>query len=115
MATKDTSEAPASKKTALDLAKEAQAEIQVTMTDKRIDLLTTMLEFKGVGGEDDIQAGILKIAAHFKEGIPYPFLQSVYPEIPLTKARDELVKNKKIVQEGKKGKRTIKLVEVAAE
>ena len=97
----------------LALAKAAQAEVQSEITAQRVALVTTMLEHKNIGGEDQTQESLLAIMEKFPEGLPYAFLQTVFPDAALTAAREELKKAKKIEQVGKKGKIVIKPVVTA--
>ena len=99
--------APATSK--LALAKAAQAEVQSEITAQRVALVTTMLEYDSIGGEDKTQESLLAIVEKFPDGLPYAFLQTVFPDAALTAAREALKKAGKIEQIGKKGKVTIKL------
>lgn len=96
-------------KSKLELAKEAQAEVQETLTTKRIEFLEALTEFKGIGGVDDVKSSVLKIAEHFKDGIPFSFLQMTAPDAILSKVLKDLLAEKKIEKEGKKGNVVIKL------
>lgn len=95
-------------KSKLDLVKEAQAEVQSNVTAKRNELIDALMEHKSIGGEDQAKESLLEIVERFPEGISYPFLQSVFPDVNLTAAREELKKENKIEQIGKKGKVTLK-------
>lgn len=101
----------ANTKSKLDLAKEAQAEVQETLTTKRIEFLEALEEFRSIGGEDDVQVGVLKIVERYPNGVPYLFLQTVFPDTALTAAREALKETNKIVQVGRKGNVIIKLAE----
>lgn len=95
----------------VDLALAAQVVVQKNMIDQRIGLIETLKKFTKIGAEDDVKTGVLKITSHFTDGLPYLFLQTVYPEVELIKARKELIDEGKIVQIGKKGNVIIKLAE----
>jgi len=99
-------------KSKMTLVKEAQAEQQEVLNQKRIGLLESLQEFKGIGGEDDIKASILAITAYFKTpGIPMPLLYTLGPDLNVSKAVKELVDEKKILKTGKKGNYIIHLAE----
>lgn len=100
-----------SEKSKLELAKEAQIEVQESLNAKRIEFLESLHEFNGIGGTDDIEQAVMKIVRHFKPGIPLIFLQTVSPEAVLSKALKKLTDEGKIKKAGKKGNLKIELVE----
>lgn len=97
-------------KSSLQLAKEAQAEIQTDLNDKRIEMIKMLKEYESIGGEENVEESLMEIALAFPAGIAYPFLQRVFPEVALTKAREKLKTDGKILQIGKKGNVIIKPV-----
>jgi len=91
-----------------EIAKEAQAEQQHLINAKREELLLLLIEHDEIGGIDDLEASLLAIIQKHPGGIRFPFLQSLFPNASLVTVRDNLKKDKKIHQDGKKGNVVLK-------
>ena len=105
--------ASAPEKSKLDLVKEAQAEQQEILTDKRLDLLDALVEHESIGGTDNIEESLLefvqKAVEKFPKGIPLPFVSKVYGGAELIPAIKALTEGGELKKEGKKGKYVLKL------
>jgi len=109
MTEKTKGNSPIAEKTKLELAKEAQIEVEETMITKTIEYLEAYKEFKGIGGAVNVETTVLRVAEHFGE-IPLLFLQTVTQEALLSKALKKLQQEGKLEKSGKKGDVRVKFV-----
>ncbi len=95
-------------KSTFDLMKVAQAELQSVADGLRVKLAQTLVDLDSIGGTDDTKGSLSVVVRNFPRGIQYPFIQRLFLEVELTKARDELKAEGKIEQIGKKGNVVLK-------